>query len=159
AQTLKPPLLELLRQLMNYESNDQKFLQVALFAQEEFRARLQQARFRNLVSRTAMASTLDVLSLAETAAMLRHRWMVAGGKRFPFTDDAVEAIYRLARGAPRTEVILADNALLVAYLANQSTIDSDIIQQVVADRGLPDTAPVTTHAVTVNRRGARRRAT
>jgi general secretion pathway protein A len=38
AQTLKAPLLELLRQLMNYESNDQKFLQVALFAQEEFRA-------------------------------------------------------------------------------------------------------------------------
>jgi general secretion pathway protein A len=32
AQTLKAPLLELLRQLMNYESNDQKFLQVALFA-------------------------------------------------------------------------------------------------------------------------------
>src|SRR5512144_2341496 len=30
AQTLKAPLLELLRQLMNYESNDQKFLQVAL---------------------------------------------------------------------------------------------------------------------------------
>src|SRR6266581_9328347 len=28
AQTLKPPLLEMLRQLMNYESNDQKFLQV-----------------------------------------------------------------------------------------------------------------------------------
>src|SRR5690242_13397263 len=47
AQTLKPPLLELLRQLMNYESNDQKFLQVVLFAQEEFRVRLQHPRFRN----------------------------------------------------------------------------------------------------------------
>src|SRR5207247_5607788 len=30
AQTLKPPLLEMLRQLMNYESNDQKFMQVVL---------------------------------------------------------------------------------------------------------------------------------
>ena len=56
AQTLKAPLLELLRQLMNYESNDQKFLQVALFAQEEFRARLQHPRFRNLVNRAAMSS-------------------------------------------------------------------------------------------------------
>src|SRR3954449_8728576 len=61
AQTLKPPLLELLRQLMNYESNDQKFLQVVLFAQEEFRLRLQQPRFRNLVTRAAMSSTLDNL--------------------------------------------------------------------------------------------------
>ena len=40
AQTLKAPLLELLHELMNYESNDQKFLQVVLFAQEEFRTRL-----------------------------------------------------------------------------------------------------------------------
>src|SRR3712207_9113000 len=71
AQSLKAPLLELIRQLMNYESNDQKFLQVVLFAQEEFRVRLQHPRFRNLVSRAAMASTLDVLSPAETAAMLK----------------------------------------------------------------------------------------
>src|SRR2546423_982955 len=54
AQTLKAPLLELLRQLMIYESTDQKFLQVVLFAQEEFRGRLQQPRYHNLVNRTAM---------------------------------------------------------------------------------------------------------
>src|SRR5205814_10649194 len=82
AQTLKPPLLELLRQLMNYESNDQKFLQVVLFAQEEFRVQLQHPRFRNLVNRTAMSSSLDTLSLTETAAMLKHRWLISGGKQF-----------------------------------------------------------------------------
>ena len=100
AQTLKAPLLELLRQLMNYESNDQKFLQVALFAQEEFRARLQHPRFRNLVNRAAMSSTLENLSHAETVAMLRHRWLVAGGKSFPFTDGAIEQIYTLLAGHP-----------------------------------------------------------
>src|SRR5947207_8102780 len=90
AQTLRPTLLELLRQLMNYESNDQKFLQVVLFAQEEFRAQLQHPRFRKLVNRTAMSSSLDNLSHAETATMLKHRWLIAGGKDFPFTDDAVD---------------------------------------------------------------------
>jgi len=65
AQTLKPPLLEMLRQLMNYESNDQKFLQVVLFAQEEFRARLKHPRYRNLVNRTAMASSIETLSPTE----------------------------------------------------------------------------------------------
>jgi general secretion pathway protein A len=100
AQTLKAPLLELLRQLMNYESNDQKFLQVALFAQEEFRARLQHPRFRNLVNRAAMSSTLENLSYAETVAMLRHRWLVAGGKSFPFTDGAIEQIYSYFAGHP-----------------------------------------------------------
>src|SRR5215211_2279930 len=105
AQTLKPQLLELLRQMMNYESNDQKFIQVVLFAQEEFRGRLQHPRYRNLVNRAAMSANLDALSLTETDAMLRHRWLVAGGKDFPFTRDAVEAIYTSAGGIPRTEVI------------------------------------------------------
>src|SRR5688500_2126208 len=100
---------------MNYESNDQKFLQVVLFAQEEFRARLQHPRFRNLVNRAAMSSTLDTLSLAETAAMLKHRWLVAGGKEFPFTADAIDALFAHSRGIPRTQVILADNALLAAF--------------------------------------------
>jgi general secretion pathway protein A len=142
AQTLKAPLLELLRQLMNYESNDQKFLQVVLFAQEEFRVRLQHPRFRNLVNRAAMSSTLENLSYAETVAMLRHRWLIAGGKDFPFTDSAIEQIYTYSQGIPRTQVILADNALLAAFVSGQTTIGADIIHSVVKDRGLPDTQPV-----------------
>jgi general secretion pathway protein A len=141
AQTLRPPLLELVRQLMNYESNDQKFLQVVLFAQEEFRTRLNHPRFRNLVNRTAMSSTLDTLSPAETAYMLRHRWLIAGGKDFPFTDDAVDRLYGYSRGIPRTQIILADNALLAAFLTGQTAIDGELVDEVVRDRGLPDTEP------------------
>jgi general secretion pathway protein A len=126
---------------MNYESNDQKFLQVALFAQEEFRARLQHPRFRNLVNRAAMSSTLENLSYAETVAMLRHRWLVAGGKAFPFTDGAIEQIYAYSQGIPRTQVILVDNALLAAFVSSTATIGPDIIHEVVKDRGLPDTQP------------------
>jgi len=139
AQTLTPPLLELLRQLMNYESNDQKFLQIVLFAQEEFRIRLQHPRFRNLLSRTVMSSTLDNLSLQETIAMLRHRWLIAGGKEFPFTNAALDRLYAHSQGIPRTQVVLADNALLAAYLADTKTIDGTMIERVVADRGLSDT--------------------
>jgi len=147
AQTLKPPLLELLRQLMNYESNDQKFLQLVLFAQEEFRTRLQHPRFRNFVNRTAMSSTLDPLSPTETAAMLRHRWLIAGGKNFPLTDDAIDQIYLYSQGIPRTQVILADNALLAAFVKGERRVDADLIRQVVADRGLPDTEPAPPPAI------------
>ncbi len=154
AQTLKGSLLELLRQLMNYESNDQKFLQVVLFAQEEFRARLHHPRYRNLVNRAAMSSSLDNLSLSDTTAMLRHRWLVAGGKDFPFTEAAVELIYTHSQGIPRTQVILADNALLAAFLMGQQTIDEELIRQVVADRGLPDTEPVAPRTIKGKRTGA-----
>ena len=162
AQTLKAPLLELIRQLMNYESNDEKFLQVVLFAQEEFRSRLQHPRFRNLVNRTAMSSTLEALSLTETDAMLRHRWLIAGGRDFPFTPQAVERIFTYSRGIPRTQVILADNALLAAFLMQQREVSPALIEQVVADRGLPDTEPVTKVEIpghdTRTTRPARRRA-
>lgn len=141
AQTLKPPLLELLRQLMNYESNDQKFLQIVLFAQEEFRARLQHPKFRNIVNRTAMSSSLDTLSLSDSIAMLKHRWLIAGGKEFPFTDDAINVLYTYSHGIPRTQVILADNALLASFLEQKKTIGADTIHRVVKDRGLPDTDP------------------
>src|SRR5512135_2641719 len=125
AQTLKPPLLEMLRQLMNYESNDQKFLQIVLFAQEEFRTRLRHARFKNLVSRAAMASSLETLSLSEITAMLQHRWMIAGGKdNFPFTEAALNTLYLHSKGIPRTQIILSDNALLAAFLLQQKQIDA-----------------------------------
>jgi len=37
AQTLKPSLIELLRQLANYETNDSKLVQIVLFAQDDLR--------------------------------------------------------------------------------------------------------------------------
>ena len=152
AQTLKGPLLELLRQLMNYESNDQKFLQITLFAQEEFRYQLHNPSLRNFVSRSAMSSTLETLSHAETNAMLRHRWLVAGGRDFPFNAGAVERIYAYSQGVPRTQVILADNALLAAYLMEVRTIGPDVITNVVADRGLPDTELIAPDAAPIVKR-------
>jgi hypothetical protein len=89
-----------------------------------------------------MSSTLENLSFAETVSMLRHRWLVAGGKDFPFTDEAVEQLYSYSQGISRTQVILADNALLAAFVSGQTTIGEEIIHSVVKDRGLPDTQPM-----------------
>ncbi len=143
AQSLKPPLLELLRRLMNFETNDEKYLQIVLFAQEEFRTRLAHPRYKNFVNRTAFSSTIEPLSLTETSAMLKHRWWVAsnGSNTFPFTPEAVERIFSYSKGIVRTQVILAQNALLGAFLMGLKTIDAALIDEVVKDRGLPDTAP------------------
>ena len=154
AQTLSGPLLELLRQLMNYETNDQKFLQVVLFAQERFRGPLQRPPYGNRLTRTAMSSTLEPLSRSDSEAMLRHRWLVAGGKNFPFTDGALDRLYDFSGGIPRTQVILADNALLGAFLQGAATIGDELIQQVVADRGLPDTQPVAPRAIKKSANGS-----
>jgi len=138
AHTLTPPLLEMLRQLMNYESNEDKWIQIVMFAEDQLRRRLQHPRFENFLSRIVMSSTLDNLSPVDSAAMLKHRWTVAGGNEFPFTDDALERIYYYAKGVPRKLVILAHNALLVAAISEAKQIDADMIDAIVRSRGLPD---------------------
>ncbi len=135
-QTLGHSQMELMRQICNYESNDQKFLQLVLFGQEQFRTTLHRAP--NLENRICMACSLDGLTLADTQQMLRFRWQVAGGGKFPFTDEAVQAIYAATQGVPRSQIILADNALLVATLHKADSIGPDVIEQVVRDRGLAD---------------------
>jgi general secretion pathway protein A len=61
AQTLRIPLLELLRQIINYETNDMKLLQLVLFSQEQLRTKLTHPLARNFRSRIALASTLEAM--------------------------------------------------------------------------------------------------
>ena len=135
AQTLRFPLLELLRQLINYETNEQKLLQMVLFAQDELRAKLAQPRGRSFRSRVAMASTLDRLGLEDARKMVDFRWRVAsGGNQHPFEGAAVEAIYKHAEGIPREINILADNSLLLAFLKQSKTVTSAIAEEAAKER-------------------------
>lgn len=135
AQTLRFPLLELLRQLINYETNEQKLLQMVLFSQDELRARLAHPRGRSFRSRVAMASTLDRLGLEDAQKMLDFRWRVAsGGNQHPFAHEAITAIFEHSAGIPREINILADNALLLAYLKNTKIITTEIVEEVARER-------------------------
>ncbi|MGE3075149.1 MAG: ExeA family protein [Dehalococcoidia bacterium] len=135
AQTLKPPLIELLRQLINYETNDMKLLQLVLFAQEELRDTLARPGLRNFRSRIVMASSLEPLAGDEVESMIAFRWGVAsGGAPHPFTDEALQTVFEAAAGMPRETAILADNCLLLAFHRNSKIIDADVVRQVAADR-------------------------
>ena len=128
---------------------------MALFAQEEFRVRLQHPRFRNLVNRAAMSSSLREPLLRRDRGDAPPS--LAGGRRqeLPFTDQAIEQIYAYSQGIPRTQVILADNALLAALVSGAATIGPEIIHEVVKDRGLPDTQPPPPRAIKKHRAESR----
>ena len=135
AQTLRPSLIELLRQLINYETNDMKLLQLVLFAQEELRNTLARPAPRNFKSRIVLASTLEHLSVDDLRAMLKFRWEVAsGGAQHPFTEDAIGAIFQHSGGMPREANILADNALLATFYQGGRVIDAEVVNAVAADR-------------------------
>ena len=135
AQTLRIPLLELLRQIINYETNDMKLLQLVLFSQEQLRTKLTHPLARNFRSRIALASTLEAMGQKEHAEMIDFRWRVASGnQQHPFTPEAIEAIYIHSNGMPREACIIADNSLLVAYLAGKNVVDKETVDAAYQDR-------------------------
>ena len=135
AQTLRIPLLELLRQIINYETNDMKLLQLVLFSQEQLRTKLAHPLARNFRSRIAMASTLEAMGQKENAEMIDFRWRVASGnQQHPFTPEALQAIYLYSKGMPREACIIADNSLLAAYLEAQSVVDKATVASAYKDR-------------------------
>jgi general secretion pathway protein A len=135
AQTLKPNLIELLRQLINFETNEMKLLQLVLFAQDELRDTFARPGVRNFKSRVVLASTLDPLSRPEVEAMIQFRWSVAsGGGMHPFTPEALDVLYEEAKGMPRETCILADNSLMVAFGRQVLVIGKDIVEAVAVSR-------------------------
>ncbi len=135
AQTLRIPLLELLRQIINYETNDMKLLQLVLFSQEQLRTKLTHPLARNFRSRIAMASTLEAMGQKEHIELIDFRWRVASGnQQHPFTPEALEAIYVHSKGMPREACIIADNSLLAAYLAGKRVVDKDTVDAAYKDR-------------------------
>jgi general secretion pathway protein A len=135
AQTLRLPLLELMRQLINFETNEMKLLQLVLFAQDELRAKLMHPMARNFKSRIAMASTLDKIGVEELRQMVDFRWRVASGNQdHPFEGGAIEALYDHSGGTPREACIIADNALLLAFLAGDRTVTRALLETAARER-------------------------
>jgi general secretion pathway protein A len=135
AQTLRLPLLELMRQLINFETNEMKLLQLVLFAQEELRVKLQHPLAKNFRSRIVMASTLDRIGIEELRQMVDFRWRVASANQdHPFDAHAIDALYSHSSGTPREACIIADNALLLAFLSNQKRITKAIVDSAALER-------------------------
>jgi general secretion pathway protein A len=131
AQTLRPRNYELLRKLLNFETNKDKMLQIVLFGQNELLQRLD--RVPALKDRVALFGALSGLTRRDTDDLIRFRWSVAGGKDLPFTDAALETIYRIAKGSPRKLCKLCDNVLVAISLKGEYTADESVVMDVARD--------------------------
>ena len=116
-QKLPCDCLEVLRELLNYETNDRKLLQIVIFAQTEFDETL--AAMPNLADRVNDLIRLKPLGLAETKAMVRHRLDRAKSDyRAPelFTPLGYMALQRITGGYPRRVVRLAHKVVLALIM-------------------------------------------
>ena len=138
AQHLRRNILELIKFLLNYETNTQKLLQILLFGQNELATNI--AKYPELQSRM-FPSALAALSAEDMAEMIAWRFRTAGGRRHPFTPRAVAEIFRYSVGLPREICRICDMALLAAFNRKAPRIDHHVIGQVADELGLTRKEP------------------
>jgi len=124
AQNMTRDMLLLIQHLFNFSTDTRFLIQMVMFAQPELQPKLD--KLTSLKSRLSVAQ-LKPFSLDQTREMMRFRWQVAGGKDFPFTDEAIEEVYRLTQGVPRSIVKLANEALLKAVIAGQQQVMKEMV--------------------------------
>lgn len=123
--------LEVLRTLLNYETNEHKLLQLIIMAQVELLPRVK--RIRNFIDRVALKYMINPLDEIETKEMIEFRLRQAGynNQASLFTDDAIRLVYQETQGYPRKISILCHDALETAVMKERSIIDIDIVKGLI----------------------------
>lgn len=131
AQKLSESSLEILRVLLNYETNEYKLLQLVLLGQLELHSKIMD--MRNFFDRISFKYTLNPLNFEETKEMIEFRIRKAGYKAamYLFLDEAVREIYQYSRGYPRQITMLCHKALTRLVLNNKVVVDAGLIQELV----------------------------
>jgi general secretion pathway protein A len=94
AQKISQENLEVLRTLLNFETNEFKLLQLVIMAQVELLPRIK--RIRNFIDRVALKYTINPLDEHETKELIEFRLHQAGlnWQQQLFTDGAIRLIYQ-----------------------------------------------------------------
>jgi general secretion pathway protein A len=120
-QKLSDFCLEILRELLNYETNEYKLLQTVIFAQKEFREII--AGRPNFADRINYCHTLGAMSFSDTKQMVLFRLNQAKDGFQPpalFSNLGFIALYRATGGYPRKIVHLCHQVLLTLIVQSQS---------------------------------------
>jgi len=133
AQRLSPASLELLRGLLNYETNEHKLLQVILMGQPELLPRVR--GMKNFWDRISLRHVIHPLDEAEIHAMIAFRLRQAGyaSRKSLFTAEAIREIYRHTQGYPRRITTLCHDALEQLVISDKEAVDEAIIHRLIEE--------------------------
>ncbi len=130
-QKLTPSLLEILRTLLNYETNEYKLLQLIILAQMELLPRIR--RINNFMDRISLKYIINPLDEQEAKEMINFRLQRAGYQPHSslFTDGAITRIHAHSQGYPRKITLLCHNALESLVMKEQSLVTEELIQELI----------------------------
>jgi general secretion pathway protein A len=138
AQHLSVKQLEQVRLLSNLETEKDKLLQIILVGQPELLKKLQMPALRQLRQRVVVHFHVQPLERDDVKSYIHHRLNKARNEnptekvnfteKVAFTEKAIDSIYTITKGSPRTINILCDRALLAGFIAETRSIDDGIIE-------------------------------
>lgn len=126
-QKMGPDQLEIIRTLLNFETNETKLIQVIIFGQLELQSLLH--KHHNLKDRVAFGYSIPPMDLEDTVRFIDHRLRIAGlrdGEEV-FTYEAKEMIYEKSCGFPRQIVVLCHHLIIDMMIGERSRIDSNAV--------------------------------
>jgi general secretion pathway protein A len=138
AHELSDYLLEEIRLLLNFESDDAKHLQIVLTGQQELRDKLNQSNLRQLKQRVALRCNMHAFpTVEEVDRYITERLIIAGSSEPTiFAPEAVDFIFQCSEGIPRNINNLCDNAMIAAYSNGERTIGRKIVEEVAENLDL-----------------------
>jgi general secretion pathway protein A len=133
AQILPKFVLEILRILLNYETNEYKILQLILIGQMELLPVI--SGMENFWDRISLRYVLNPLGEEEVRELVDFRLRQAGfrGETPLFTPEAIRDIWEHTRGYPRKLSLCCHNALEALVMFDRSTVDREIVGRVIDD--------------------------
>jgi general secretion pathway protein A len=146
AQGIRGPNFELIRGLLNFETDRQKLINIILLGQNDLARKLDTRP--ELKSRVTIFGALTSLSREDTESMIRFRYRVAGGEQPPFTEPALDAIFRYSSGLPRMVCTVCNTALTRAFARKKRQVDQDLVFAAAEELRLPEVTVSETQPVT-----------
>ena len=138
AHELSDYVLEEIRLLLNFESDNAKHLQIVLTGQPELRDKLNQPNLRQLKQRVALRCKMHQLpTVDEVERYITERLLIAGSDQpNVFTPGAIDFIFQCSEGIPRLINNLCDNAMITAYASGEQIVGRQIIEDVAENLDL-----------------------
>lgn len=137
AQRLSPKMLEQIRAFLNYETDEDKLIQIVLVGQIELLEVLRDPRRKAIRSRLFAPSILDPMSLTETRQMIGFRCEQAE-LRNPFPDDTIDEVYTITGGVPRDVLKVCAIAFELAKMNGEALVPATAIPYAADQARLSD---------------------
>jgi general secretion pathway protein A len=135
AHQVSRSVLEEIRMLTNFETAQQKLVQIVLVGQPELDKKLDSIDLRSLKQRIAVRCKLEPLRIEEMRNYIERRLELAGASTEAntiFPVDAIKRIYHYSQGIPRLVNNICDQALITASASEVRVVPVEVIDEIAS---------------------------